>query len=137
MDLCIKSLDENRPLSKIIIFHAMKNLLSSWNAVSEETIDNCFQKAKVNISHVNQQTAVTDSDDLFISLEEELDNLCKLDENAVPDTLSADSSVELDSQVVTSASCMNDADILVRVIPLILLKVRMMTTIMMMISMVI
>ena len=115
----------------------MKNLLSSWNAVSEETIDNYFQKAKVNISHVNQQTAVTDSDDLFISLEEELDNLCKLDENAVPDTLSTDSFVELDSQVVTSASCMNDADILVRVIPLILLKVRMMTTIMMMISMVI
>ena len=115
----------------------MKNLLSSWNAVSEETIDNCFQKAKVNISHVNQQTAVTDSDDLFISLEEELNNLCKLDENAAQDTLSADSFVELDSQVVTSASRMNDADILVRVIPLILLKVRMMTTIMMMISMVI
>ena len=50
----------------------MKNLLSSWNAVSEETIANCFKKA--NISHANQQTAATDVDDRFRSLEEEFDN---------------------------------------------------------------
>ena len=65
----------------------MKNLLSSWNAVSEEeTVVNCFKKA--NISHSNQQTTVTDADDPFKSLEEELNNLRKLDENAVQNTLS-------------------------------------------------
>ena len=112
--LCIKSLDQNKPLPKITILHAMKNLVSSWNAVSEETIVNCFKKA--NISHANQQTAVTDADDPFKSLEEELDNLRKLDDNAVQDTQSAESSVEFDSEVVTSASCMSDADILAELI---------------------
>ena len=91
----------------------MKSLVSSWNAVSEETIVNCFKKT--NISHANQQTAVTNADDSFKSLEER-NNLCKLDENAGQNTLSAESFVELDSEVVTSASCMSDADILAEVI---------------------
>ena len=69
------------PLPKITILQAMENLVSSWNAVSEETVVNCFKKA--NISHVKQQTAVADADDPLNSLEEELDNLPKLDENAV------------------------------------------------------
>ena len=93
----------------------MKNVVSSWNAVSEETIANCFEKA--NTSHANQQTAVTDADDPFKSLEEELHNLQKLDQSAVQDNLSAESFIGLDSEVVTSPSCMSDADILSEVIP--------------------
>ena len=85
----------------------MKNLVPSWNAMSEETIVNCFKKA--NISHANQQTAVTDANDPFKSLEEELANLRKLYKNAVQGTL-LEPFVELDSEVVTSASCMSDAD---------------------------
>ena len=46
----------------------MKNLVSSWYAVSEETIANCFKEA--NISHAKQQTAVTDATEPFKSLEE-------------------------------------------------------------------
>ena len=111
---CIKSLGEKKSLPKITILQAMKNLTSSWNAVSEKTIVNCFKKA--NMSHANQPTAVTDADEPFKSLEEELDNLCKLDENVVQDTLSAESFVELDSEVVTSASCMSDPDTLSEVI---------------------
>ena len=100
--LCTKSLNKNKPLPKITILQAMKNLVSSWNAVSEESIVNCFEKA--NISHANQKTAVTDADDPFESLEEELGNLRKLNENAAQDTLSAESFIDLDSEVVTSAS---------------------------------
>ena len=105
--LCITSLDKNKPFPKITILQAMKNLVPSWNAVSEETIVNCFKKA--NISHANQQTAVTDANDPFKSLEEELANLRKLYKNAVQGTL-LEPFVELDSEVVTSASCMSDAD---------------------------
>ena len=65
----------------------MKNLVSSWNTVSEETIVDCFKKA--NISHANQQSVLTDADDLFKSFKEELNHLQKLDENVVQDTLSA------------------------------------------------
>ena len=57
-----------------------------------------------------------DADDLFKSLGEELKKLCKLDENDFKDTLSAESFSELDSEVVTSASCMSHADILAKFI---------------------
>ena len=59
---------------------------------------------------------MTNADDPFKSLEEELNNLHKLDKNAVQNTVLAESFVELDREVVTSASCMSDADILAEVI---------------------
>ena len=39
--LCIKAVDKNEPLPKISILQAMKDLVSSWNAVSKETVVNC------------------------------------------------------------------------------------------------
>ena len=77
------NLDENKPLPNITILQAMKNLVSSQNALSEETIDNCFNK--INISHAKQQTAVADADNSFKILEEE-----KLDQSAAQDNLSAE-----------------------------------------------
>ena len=74
--LCIKVLDENKSLPKIIILQAMKNLVSSWKAVPEKAIVNCFKKAI--ISHEKQQTAVTNADDPSKSLEEELEHSRKL-----------------------------------------------------------
>ena len=71
---------------------------------------------KANISHANQQTAVTGADDPFKSLEEDLDNLRTLDKNVVQDTLSAESFIELDSEAVTFPSCMSDAEILAEMI---------------------
>ena len=59
---------------------------------------------------------MTDADDPFKSLDEKLNNLRKLDKNAVQDRLSVKSFVELDSEAVTSASCMSDVDILAEVI---------------------
>ena len=79
--LCIKALDENRPVPKITILQAMKSFVSSWNAVSKETIANCFKKA--NISYANQQTGTNDADDALKSLHEETDNLRKLEQNVV------------------------------------------------------
>ena len=93
----------------------MKNLVSSWNAVSEETIANSFKKA--HITHVNQQTAATDADDPFQSLEDEPDNLRKIDQNVVQGNLSVESFIGLDNEVVRSASYMGDADVLTEVIP--------------------
>ena len=67
----------NKALPKVIILQALRTLLSSWNVVSEETIANCFKEA--NISHVNQQTVVTDANNLYKSFLEKLDNWWKLD----------------------------------------------------------
>ena len=79
--LCIKAVESNKPLPKISIFQAMKHLVSSWNAVSKETIVNCFKK--YNISQSNQQAAVNDNDNPLKSLQEDLKKLHELDNDAI------------------------------------------------------
>ena len=113
--LCIKALDKNHPLPKVSILEAMKHLVSSWHAVSEKTIVNCFKKA--NISSSNQQIAETDADDPFKCLVEELDRLREIDHDAVQKELSAESFIGLDNDVVTSASIINDDDIVADILP--------------------
>ena len=112
--LCIKAVESNKPFPKISILQAMKHLVSSWNAVSKETIVNCFKKSK--ISQSNQQAAVNDDDDPFKSLQEDLEKLHELDNDAIQPNLSAESFADLDSEVVTSASFSNDDDIIAEVI---------------------
>ena len=94
----------------------MKHLVSSWNAVSKEAIVNCFKKS--NISQSNQQAAVNDDDNQFKSLQEDLEKLHELDNDAIQPNLSAESFADLDSEVVTSASFSNDDDINAEVIEL-------------------
>ena len=52
---------------------------------------------------------------IHLKVQKKLDNLPKLNENFVQDTVSAESFIELDGEVVTSASCVSDADILAEV----------------------
>ena len=108
--LCIKAVESNKPLPKISILQAMKHLVSSWNVVSKETIVNCFKKS--NISQSNQQAAVNDDDNPFKSLQEDFKRLPELDNDAIQPNLLAESFVDLDSEVVTSASFSNDDDII-------------------------
>ena len=114
--LCIKVVESNKLLPKISILQAMKHLLSSWNVVSKETMVNCFKKS--NISQSNQQAAVNDDDNQFKSLQEDLEKLHELDNDAIQPNLSAESFADLDSEVVTSASFSNDDDINAEVIEL-------------------
>ena len=79
--LCIKAVQSNKPLPKISILQAMKHLVSSRNAVSKETIVNCFKKS--NIIQSNQQAVVNDDEDPFKSLLEDLEKLHELDNNAI------------------------------------------------------
>ena len=79
--LCIKAVESNKPLPKISILQAMKHLVSLRNAVSKETIVNCFKKS--NIIQSNQQAVVNDDDDPFKSLLEDLENMHELDNDAI------------------------------------------------------
>ena len=51
----------------------MKILVSSWEAVSEQTIVNCFRKA--GITSEAQNAAITDADDLSSDLKGSLQQL--------------------------------------------------------------
>ena len=112
--LCIKAVESNKSLPEISIIQAMKHLVSSWNAVSKETIVNCFKKS--SISQSNQQAAMNDDDDPFKSLQEDLEKLHELNNDVIRPNLSAESFANLDSEVVTSASFSNDDDIIAEVI---------------------
>ena len=92
----------------------MKHLVSSWNSILKEIIVNIVKKS--NISQSNQQAAVNDDDDPFKSLQEDLEKLHELDNDAIQPNLSAESFADLDSEVVTSASFSNDDDIISEVI---------------------
>ena len=74
---CIKVVNKNETLPKISIPQSMKDLVSSWNTVSNETFVNCFKKPGINES--NHQMAETDDDGQFKSLTEELKRLRELD----------------------------------------------------------
>ena len=58
--LC-RALDKTKTLPKVSILQAMKILVSSWKAVSVQTIVNCFRKA--GITSEAQNAAITDADD--------------------------------------------------------------------------
>ena len=56
----IRSLEKDNALPEVLILKAMQMLVSAWNAVSTETIVNCFRKAR--ISTANQESAIADKD---------------------------------------------------------------------------
>ena len=92
----------------------MKYFVSSWNVVSKETITCCLKKS--NISQSNQQRAVNDYDDSFESVQEDLEKLPELDNDAIQPNLWPESFAYLDSEVVSSASFSNDDDIIAKII---------------------
>ena len=92
----------------------MKYFVSSWNVVSKETITCCLKKS--TISQSNQQRAVNDYDDPFESVQEDLEKLPELDNDAIQPNLWPESFAYLDSEVVSSASFSNDDDIIAKII---------------------
>ena len=63
----------------------MKILAASWEAVTRETIVNCFKKAGINTEA--QHAAITDSDDPFKDIQESLDALKAADPDMVPEDI--------------------------------------------------
>ncbi|XP_065642520.1 tigger transposable element-derived protein 6-like [Hydra vulgaris] len=112
--LCIKAVDNNEPMPKIFILQAMKDLVSSMNAVSKETVINCFKKA--GISKTNKSIEKADDDHSFKFLTEELNCLRELDPRAVQEDLSAESYIGLDCDVVTTGSLATDAEIIAQIL---------------------
>nr|XP_047138502.1 tigger transposable element-derived protein 4-like isoform X2 [Hydra vulgaris] len=112
--LYIKAVDNNEPMPKISILQAMKDLVSSWNAVSKETVINYFKKA--GISKTNKSIEEADEDHIFKFLTEELNRLRELDPRAVQEDLSVESYIGLDCDVVTTGSLATDAKIIAQIL---------------------
>nr|XP_047135830.1 uncharacterized protein LOC124813133 isoform X2 [Hydra vulgaris] len=93
-------------MPKLSILQAMKDLVSSWNAVSKET----------GISKTNKSIEEADDDHPFKFLTEELNRLRELDPRAVQEDLSAESYIGSDCDVVTTGSLATDAEIIAQIL---------------------
>ena len=75
----------------------MQMLVSAWDALSTQTIVNCFRKS--GISTESQETPIAEDDDPFRELEDEVDNLRSVQPNLIEEDFDAitfsDVSVEL------------------------------------------
>ena len=88
----------------------MKILVSSWEAVSVQTIANCFKKA--GITSEAQNAAITDADDPFSDLKESLQQLHDIDPDMVPESVTPESLIDVDNEVITTAPMITNDNIL-------------------------
>ena len=86
----------------------MKMLVSSWEAVSAQTIVNCFRKAGITGSNA----VITDADDRFSNLKESLQQLHDIDPDMVPEGVTPESLTDVDNEDITMAPMITDDDIL-------------------------
>ena len=98
----IKSYDAEQGLPKISVLDAMVMAASAWESVSENTITNCFRKAK--ISPATQDAANNDSDDPFASLQSSMTVLNDLDSSLIPDGCNAENFVDCDNLLAVEQS---------------------------------
>ena len=106
--LC-RALDKTKTLPKMSILQAMKILVSSWEAVSAQTIVNCFRKTDITLEA--QNAAITDADDPFSNLKESLQQLHDIDPDMVPEGVTPESLNHV-NEVITTAPMITDDDIL-------------------------
>ena len=115
----LEQLEEGNGLMKFSILTAMTMLNKAWNAIPDQTFENCFKKS--GISDGSVEKALNDSDDPFQSLDVEIEestisalqsDLQKLSEkfNVIVD-ITADELVDLDSDV-TISGVLSDANII-------------------------
>ena len=88
----------------------MKILVSSWEAVSAQTIVNCFRKA--GITPKAQNAAITCADDLFSDLKEILQQLHDIYPDMVAEGITLKSLIDVDNKIITTALMITDNDIL-------------------------
>ena len=71
--------------------------VSAWNAVSSETIVNCFRKGR--ISTANQEAAIADEEDPFKNLQNEIDASQNLQIDVVREDINVALLTDVDAEV--------------------------------------
>ena len=69
-------------------------------------IFNCFRK-----TGISSEAAITDTDDPFSDLKESLQQLYDNDPDMVRESITPESLIDVDNEVITTASTITDADI--------------------------
>ena len=84
--------------------------VSAWNALTTETIVNCFRKAKISTESLD--AAIAEEDDHFKDLLDEIDALRTVQPDLIPEDINAASLVDGDAEVSAVQPPPTDAEIL-------------------------
>ena len=104
--LIIKAIDSNKDIPKINVLDAMKLLTLSWEDVTENTVQNCFTKAR--ISNDDRLRAQNDLDDPFIELRSSIEELKERNSEEFLDDISPEEFTNLDDSVVATEPVLTD-----------------------------
>ena len=92
-----KCREEENP-SENLLLQGMQMLVSAWDALSTHTIVNCFRKS--GISTESQETAITEDDDPFRELQDEIDNLRSVQPNLIEEDFDVAAFADVGAEVI-------------------------------------
>ena len=108
--LILRSLDSNKPLPKVSLLTTLQLLVSAWNEVSQTTIVNWFNEAK--ISEKDQTIAISDEDDPFKEIDKNPKELQEKKTSLVPENMTAEDFATANDVAITAPSTLTDEEIL-------------------------
>ena len=106
----IEAIENNKPLPEFSILDAMRMLGVAWGKVTKETVVNCF--AKAGISKEKQLESLSEADDPFKDLQEQLDKLAVHAPEFFPEGTTAADVVSADDSIINTEPVMTDDEIL-------------------------
>ena len=84
-------------------------LVSAWDALSTQTVVNCFRKS--GISTESQESAIAEDDDPFRELQDETDDLCYVQPNLIEEDFNTTTFADIDAEVIALQPRPSDAEI--------------------------
>ena len=106
----IEAIEKNKPLPEFSILDAMRMLDVSWGKVTKEAVVNCF--AKAGISKEKQVESLSEADDPFKDLQEQLDKLAVHALEFFPEGTTVADVASADDSVINTEPVMTDDEIL-------------------------
>ena len=87
----------------------MQMIVSAWDALSTQTIVNCFRKS--GLSTESQETTIAEDDDPFRELQDEIDDLPSVQPNLIEEGFDATTFADVDTEVIAVQPPPSDAEI--------------------------
>ena len=94
----IQSVEKKKTLPEISLLQGMQMLVSAWDALSAQTIVNCFRKS--GISSESQETAIAEDDYPFRELQDEIDDLRSVQPDLIEEDFHATTFADVDAEVM-------------------------------------
>ena len=92
----------------------MQMLVAAWDAVTTKTLVNCFRKSK--ISSKSQKTVITEDDDLFKELEEEIEFLHSVQPDLVSKNMDEASFIDFDAEFLAIQLSPSDTKVIAQLL---------------------